>query len=307
MEKDETGQFINKIKLNTQLISAQTDARWGATYHFEDTTIQPDTTYYYAIEDVDTLHISTLQTEFIVEVKPFKPVPATCRLYGVHDEALNNSIFFTYDMNNRTVVQLGELCKGCDIESMDVHPLTDELYVASGNNTFGHPKGYLYQLAPQTGELISIGYTGFEDISGLAFDNQGTLWAWAKGVGLLQLDTQTGQGTLIYEAKEALFDLTWNLESSLLYGVVGSELWHYEPITQAVAKVCDNLPAKTEAIEIPPTFPPNVVLLGSHKNGQLVLHAFDINTCQAVIKHDVAIPYDDPEGLAMPHAACGAS
>ncbi|EDN65695.1 hypothetical protein BGP_5985 [Beggiatoa sp. PS] len=47
-----------------------------------------------------------------------------------------------------------------------------------------------------------------------------------------------------------------------------------------------------------------LMLLGMHKDKTLILHAFDISTCQMVVSEDIAIPHDDPEGLAMPIEAC---
>jgi len=37
----------------------------------------------------------------------------------------------------------------CDIEAMAIHPFTDEIYLGSGDDAFGHSKGHLYKLDPQ--------------------------------------------------------------------------------------------------------------------------------------------------------------
>jgi uncharacterized surface protein with fasciclin (FAS1) repeats len=229
-----------------------------------------------------------------------------CSLYGVQDQDLNDSIVFTVNPADQQVTQLGETCTGCDIEALDIQPVTNVPYLASGTNARQHPNGHLYKLNPQTGELMSVGNTGFKDISSLAFDKQGTLWAWAKNGGLVQLDTQTGRGTLIIPSSAAFADLTWDIEGTTLYGAIGTELWSYVLTTQIATKLCDNLPEKTEAIRTLPTsvLPTGYLLLGAHKDSSLKLHAFHIETCQSDMESDIVIPYDDVEGLAMPTATC---
>ena len=233
--------------------------------------------------------------------------PAGCLLYGVQDEALNDSAFFAIYFGTKTVVlPIGDWCQGCDIEAMDIHPNTDIIYVASGNNTQGHPKGHLYQLDAHTGELVSIGSTGFTEISSLAFDSDGILWAWAKDAGLVQLSIETGQGTLIAASDAKLEDFSFSQDGTQLYGTVDTELWRYDWVTGDVVKQCDNLPQETEAVEVLPDFilPDGFVMLGLHDNEALKLHAFDIKSCTMAASQEVAIPYDDTEGLAMPKAAC---
>ena len=233
-------------------------------------------------------------------------LPAACLLYGVQDQALNDSIFFSYDPNENMVKQLGEQCTGCDIESLAIHPLTNEIYVGSGDDAVGHPKGHLYKLNPITGELYSVGDTGFLGISSLTFDSQGRLWSWAKGQGLATLNPDTAQGQLELPSSLELADLTWDTTSQVLYGVVGKELWSYAPTTGDVNPICDNLPTKTEALQVLPSqfLPEGFLLLGSHQNNELKLQVFDRVSCQRITAQDIVIGYDDVEGLAMPIAAC---
>ena len=231
---------------------------------------------------------------------------ASCLLYGVQDQALNDSILFAYDPNEKTTKKIGEVCPGCDIESLAIHPMTNEIYVGSGDDAVGHPKGHLYKVNPITGELHSIGDTGFSGISSLAFDDQGTLWAWAKGQGLVTLDINVAQGELKFASLLELADLSWDTMQKVLYGVVGKELWSYSPTTNEVNKVCENLPVKTEAIRVLPSqfLPEGMVLLGAHENKQLTLQVFDLASCQPVTNLDIFTGYGDVEGLAMPVEAC---
>lgn len=134
----------------------------------------------------------TMKLSQVITPLMMPSMPAACLLYGVQDEALNNSIFFSYDPNENLVKKLGEVCLGCDIESLAIHPLTNEIYVGSGDNAVGHSQGHLYKLDPTTGGLHSVGDTGFSGISSLAFDSEGRLWSWGKGQGLATLNVDTG-------------------------------------------------------------------------------------------------------------------
>jgi uncharacterized coiled-coil protein SlyX len=230
----------------------------------------------------------------------------SCQLYAVHDEALNNSKLFEYDVANTTTIQIGQTCVGCDIEAMAVHPITGEIYVGSGNDATTQPKGHLYKLDAITGELRSIGRTGFDDISGLAFDDEGVLWAWAKGKGLATLDIHTAEGTLVQPSSELFADITWDSAQQSLYGVVGTQLWSYTPASGTVEKICSNLPEKTEAVRVlPPTvLSDGFVLLGAHLSSQSKLQVFDIINCQEVANLAIFVGYNDVEGFDMPMAAC---
>ena len=230
--------------------------------------------------------------------------PAMCQVYGVQDKGPNHSIFFVYNPVEQTVEQIGDICQGCDIEAMAIHPVTDEIYLGSGDNAVGHPNGHLYKLNANTGELRSLGFTGLEDISGLTFDDNGILWGWAKGKGLVTLDT--GQGHLELSSSRKLADLSWDSNYQVLYGVIGKELWSYDPTNGDANELCDNLPRKTEAIIALPASvsPAGLVWIGSHNNKQTELQAYEIATCQPQKDLNLFIGYDDVEGLDMPTAAC---
>jgi len=232
--------------------------------------------------------------------------PASCQVYGVQDKGPNDSISFIYNPVDQTVTQIGETCQGCDLEAMAIHPVTDEIYLGSGDNANGHPNGHLYKLDANTGALRSVGITGFNDISGLTFDDDGVLWGWAKGQGLVILDSETGQGNLELPSPRKLADLSWDSNYQILYGVVGKELWSYNPNDGAANELCDNLPRKTEAVKALPTnvLPAGLVWIGSHNNKQTELQVYDIATCQPQKNFNLFVGYDDVEGLAMPTAAC---
>jgi hypothetical protein len=274
-------------------------------YNFTDENIVPNQTYYYIVESIDSTGFATQQEEFVAEVKLIIGGNPVCQLYGVQDQASNNSYFFVHDLLKDTTHPLGEVCKGCDIEAMAIHPVTEEIFVASGDDAQGNPKGYLYKFNPETNKLIPIGSTGFRGVTSLTFDQNGVLWAWAIYQGLGQIDPQTGAGTLLTPFHLEVGDLTWNTDKSALYASLGSQLWKYVPATGEATLACSNLPRKTEALAILPTtiLPEGYLLLGSHRRG-FQLHALDIASCQLVITRDIEVPYDDVEGLAISHKAC---
>jgi F0F1-type ATP synthase membrane subunit b/b' len=232
--------------------------------------------------------------------------PASCQVYGVQDQGANNSIAFVYHPVEQTVTQIGDICQGCDLEAMAIHPVTNEIYLGSGDYAIGHPNGHLYKLDANTGALRSVGVTGFEDISGLTFDDNGTLWGWAKGQGLVILDIDTGRAQIQFASSIELADLSWDSNYQLLYGVVGKELWSYDPTNGEAKELCDNLPRKTEAVKALPAnvSPPGLIWVGSHNNKQTELQAYEIATCQLQKNLNLSIGYDDVEGLAIPTEAC---
>ncbi|MCP3894908.1 MAG: hypothetical protein GY706_09810, partial [Bacteroides sp.] len=127
------------------------------------------------------------------------PAPASCQLYAVNDKGLNNSQFFTVNLDDLTISKLGPMYKGYDIEALAIHPETNMIYAASGDNVTNGKKGHFYRVDGETGELFPVGSSGFQEIEDLTFSPGGTLlYAWAKGDGLITIEyLTTGVGTLV--------------------------------------------------------------------------------------------------------------
>lgn len=231
--------------------------------------------------------------------------PALCNLYIVNDIGLNNSQIIA--ANKDEVRKLGPLYKGYDIEAIAVHPETDKIYGASGNDTAVYiPNGFLYKIDGETGELIKIGATGFEEIGDLAFDANGILWAWAKGDGLITIDITNGLGTLVVPSDLLVEGLTLSkgTDPLIFYVSVNNKLWKYNTDTSAFDESCA-LSGEVEALEMID----NILLMGIDKDKTLMLHGFDVSTCEIVIDENVDIQYDgvkevDIEGIAVPIKAC---
>ena len=237
---------------------------------------------------------------FLASQFPFKVAPASCQLYAVNDKGLNESQFFTVDLDNHQVKQLGINYPGYDIEGLAIHPQTNLIYASSGNRVAPHQlKGHLYLVDGQTGQLFSIGSTGFEEVDSLAFDNTGTLWGWAKGDGLITIDTNTGQGHLELPSQVKVEDLTLSRNTNtLFYGAVKTDLWKYPPLEIICA---GKLPHETEALEM---MPDNRLLFGTHQDKTLSIHAFDLESCSVIAGFDILTPFNDIEGIALPQNAC---
>ena len=228
--------------------------------------------------------------------------PASCQLlYAVHDEGLNQSQFFTVNLANQQVNLLGTSYPGYDIEGLAIHPQTNQIYASSGNRVGPYQaKGYLYVVDGQTGQLFAIGSTGFEEVDSLAFDKAGTLWGWAKGAGLITINTNTGKGHLELSSPVRVEDLTIsrNTDNTLFYGAVQTDLWQYPPLKISCA---GKLPHETEALEI---LPDNRLLFGTHQDQTFSIHLFDPSNCSVVADFDILTPFNDIEGIALPENAC---
>ncbi|RKZ45542.1 MAG: hypothetical protein DRR00_26415 [Candidatus Parabeggiatoa sp. nov. 3] len=219
--------------------------------------------------------------------------PAHSFLYVIHDEALNDSVLFTSD--GSYYVGILNYYPGHDLEALDAHPQKWEVYAASGDNT--DKAGYLYQVNPQTGELSEIGPTGFKEIEGLSFRADETLWAWAKGEGLIQVNPQTAESKLILPSEVEIEALTWK-DEKVLYLAQGTELWKYDG--QQLKQACDiSKYTQGKSIEALEMIPNNTLVVGLHgKRNLLQLNVMSLDPCFISKSQEIASEYNDIEGIA---------
>jgi len=219
--------------------------------------------------------------------------PAHSFLYVIHDEALNDSVLFTSD--GSYYVGILNYYPGHDLEALDAHPQKWEVYAASGDNT--DKAGYLYQVNPQTGELSEIGPTGFKEIEGLSFRADETLWAWAKGEGLIQVNPQTAESKLILPSEVEIEALTWK-DEKVLYLAQGTELWKYDG--QQLKQACDiSKYTQGKSIEALEMMPNNTLVVGLHgKRNLLQLNVMSLDPCFISKSQEIASEYNDIEGIA---------
>ena len=183
--------------------------------------------------------------------------------------------------------------KGADIEAIAVHPQTKMTYVASGNNTRNHPQGHLYKQDAKTSELISVGHTGFEEISDLVFNAEGSkLYAWVKNQGMITINSTTGVGTL--EIPSDILVEGFTIYESNFYGSVNKQLWKYDVEAENLEIICSNLPGETESLT---AIDDGLLLIGLHKNPKLKV--FNPNTCK-VVKSISSGKFNDVEAIVWP-------
>jgi CSLREA domain-containing protein len=230
------------------------------------------------------------------------PVPLACLAYGIADLAQETSQGFTLNPHDQTMRVLGQPHGESDIESLALHPFTGEVYAASGSDVAR--KGYLYRLDRATGALMPIGSTGFAHIDALAFHPQdGSLWGWAVGRGLIQIDPSTGAGQLVWAGGPHTSALAWSDDGSRLYGTAGARLWNFDPTTMSMTTIGENLPPDSLFLDIRPD---GRVLGGVDDDRHLILFLYDPARQRVIARTKIASLYDDLEALAWPDA-CAAS
>ncbi|RKZ69060.1 MAG: hypothetical protein DRQ99_02075 [Candidatus Parabeggiatoa sp. nov. 3] len=249
--------------------------------------------------------------------------PQDCSIpqfYALHDGELNNTQFFTINPYTLETTPLGPLYEGYDIEALDRHPITGELYATSGDDTGcidptadpasceRLPHGHLYKVDPNTGALTSIGSTGFGEVSGISFHPiTGELWAWADREGMLTIDLTTGEGTLVYASDAGVEALTWDNEGEVLYAAANTDLWaasdfDADMVPQDVRIICGKLPGQVEALDMAKG---NVLLFAMNKRSDLNIYGWKIKEgdyCPPVLDMEVETPaYYDIEAITWPN------
>ena len=182
------------------------------------------------------------------------PLPETaCFIYGVHDDNGSDSQFFSIDPNTLQVAPIGPTLEGANIEGLDIHPDTREIYLSVGTNDQVE-MGNIYRLNPETGEIVFLGNTGYSyPMPSLSFkDTDSTLWGWANGKGLLKIDSDEGIAEVIFEdSQKTVGGIAWNTDGTILYLTIGRDLWKYQN-NQLTLIVEDIAPDRIEGLEITP-------------------------------------------------------
>jgi len=270
-----------------------------------------------ASNDPDTSTATVALTGKGIAEDVVTPAPASCQLYAVNDKGLNNSQFFTVSLDDLTISELGPMYKGHDIEALAIHPETNIIYAASGDNVTNGKMGALYTIDAKSGDLSLVCRTGFNEIEDLAFSANGDiLWAWAKGDGLITIDPTTitidpttGEPTcdsnLVIPSNAPVegLALSENNNTTTFYAAVNTDLdlWEYNPNTGNL-NICTNLPGATEALEM---MSDGLLLFATHNDSSFSLHAFDPDRCEVIVDLDIPTgKFNDVEGIALPVEAC---
>jgi hypothetical protein len=247
-----------------------------------------------------------------------KPIPASCRIYAVHDKKVSDSQLFTIDPMGYTAKEMGTLYLGLDIEGMAIDPTSHFLYAISSRGMGNVLNGYLYLVDPQTGGLTVVGDTGYKEITALAFRSDGTLWAISKGgkkggkgtkeATLIQIDPKTAKSKAIFSASDfqafptEIDGLAWSLDGSVLYATDKTTLWRLD--CQKFEPVCPNMlgkkfKGKIEALE---TLADGMLMFAYHNNKVNTVYIFDPETCTVLLERpfETTERYSDVESIVWP-------
>lgn len=248
----------------------------------------------------------------------------SCPVYGLQDNDLNNSQLFEIVIDPGTLettsTLIGPEYIGYDIEALAIHPVTGQLFAASGDDTeAGLPIGTLYtfdngdlQLVASAANVESYACDG--EVSAMDFTSDGeTLWAWVDGKGLYTFDQVTGQCSLFWAWTPTEDDIASGEEGAIediavgtnangddiLFGVSQERLYAYN-LTQggAALEYCDSLPSQAEAIEI---LPDGTLMYALHAGNDTRLYQFNMeaDSCQVMNTAAITGGYYDMEGLAV--------
>jgi hypothetical protein len=279
-------------------------------FDITDTVMVPGT-YNLRFAEVDNQWFFNLGVDNVSMIAQVEDIgTAQCQVYGVQDNGLNDSLFFTVNGG-----QLGAVHAGYDIEGLDIRP-NHVLYGSSGRDVgAGKEKGYLYKIDAQTGALLPVGdikneTQDFDEVDSLSFNpRDGTLWGWAKGEGLIQINPDDpSQTTLELPSTINIEDLTWDTTGNLLYGAWKTQLWVYDPTDQSLVLHPCVLPGKHEVEALEMVRHPELnngeefLLLGIHQGSGFNLRGIDLTTCEIVV--DMPVPYDDVEGISFEPSTC---
>ncbi len=213
--------------------------------------------------------------------------PTYSYIYLTDKKSFNDSILFNIDGTFYDGIL--NYYPGINLETIDFHPEKWELYATSGS--------YLYQVNPQNGDLTEIGDTSFKEITGLSFRDNGTLWGWAKGHGLIRINPQTATSELVFPSEIEIEALTWNKYDELYLGQ-GTYLWKYDG--NSLKRSCDiSKHIERKSIKALKMLQNNTLLIGLHgKNILLELNIIFFEICYTPKNDSVTSEQNYIEGIA---------
>lgn len=227
----------------------------------------------------------------------WQPGDACESVYVVNDQGISDSQFLRIDPMKHSITAVGPLHKGYDLESLEISPWNYLLYAVSGNQAPKDKRGRLYVVEPSSGELTMVGPTGFDGVVALAFkENDGSLWGWAEGKGIIEINPQTGRGTLKVPFRVAkVGGLAWTTKGNYLYASEGDKLWWWRDGDGAFMNTkCKNLPGRVEALE---TLPGGMLMFTVDHGKTHKLYVYDPWNCSIFEERSFVTNYSDIEGI----------
>lgn len=233
------------------------------------------------------------------------PTPARgpCLIYAA-SRVQGGTQLLTTSLVDRSSQAIGPVLPRADIEGLAFHPRFGTLYALSGPES--ESPGMVYLVAKDTGKLRTLGATGFRHARGLAFRyRDATLWTWDEEKGLVQIDINTGHGTMAFAKEDLRLEtLAWDAQGTILFGAHGRDLWVYDALKGKLAKEDDALPPKSELFLMRPDG--NLLLAEAHGKPpeNLLLSVYNTSGKQVVNSFRLDGPFDHLEAIAW-QGACG--
>ncbi len=237
-----------------------------------------------------------------------------CQLYAVYDVDSIDTQFFTIDMASPAteISPYGPEYQGTDIEALDIHPQTRQLYAVKSYNNAQDSE--LYLLDPLSGVLTFINNihsengVAFREVDALSFTPNGTLWGFAKEgdasqQGLITIDSSTGLATLQVQSDQDITALAWTATGNKLWLAVNKDLYSYT-LGGAITyqRTLSELPGQIEGLEFRPD---GLLLAGLHLEGEadelLNVYAIDIENDLILFSESLNThSLNDVESMAWP-------
>ena len=232
---------------------------------------------------------------------------ASCHLYGIHDAQRSHSQLFTLSaMPIPTLVTdthpLGQPHYYHDLETLTIHPNSNLLYTAASDNAATVLQGNLFTVSGTTGQAQLVGQLDYP-IESLTFTQDGRLWGWSNGVGLLSINTTTATAEVALPSEVVVEELLGITADTFLAAVkhtqadnIYTHLWEYDHAEQTATLQCENLSGEIEAM-VP--LKGSRFLVGLHNDPNL--YGLDTDTCFLIPNVVPNTPFEDIEGLALPN------
>ncbi|BAP55948.1 hypothetical protein THII_1651 [Thioploca ingrica] len=243
-----------------------------------------------------------------------KSADPACLVYGVHNDA-NQTQFFIANINASPLEiypRSEGLTDNLQIEALAIDRFNNQLFSASVD-------GKLYEVRNGAQAVNEVGELGFEQVEALSFHPDRSLWGWAQGTGLFQVERDKSNelklpGTVVvpYDGAMKIKDISWNTEGTILYGVEnleqGSRLWAYDQSKGEAHLICEelmaSLKAKVNALE---THPDNSLIFTFENNKKLAFGVINVSKCEITTRGEIATDYNQVKGIAWPDCSKPAS
>lgn len=247
-----------------------------------------------------TLLAMLLLSVSLTRVSPARaaePAPAQQdRLYAVDNAGKGKSQLYTIAFAGFQVTPLGPQTNH-DFEDVAISVGGHDLFASTGDE-LSKDKGNIYRVDGISGALTLLGASGFDRITIMKFRaTDDTLWGWAEGKGLVQLDQNTGKGTLVFKSSKKFEGMAFQPDGKL-YLATDEKLYVLDLAAKSLKKFASNLPEDTQSL----ASGGNGVLIGGFKaKSKISLFIYDIASKQ-VIREPIPLnsPFKSIVGLCVP-------